>query len=71
MDNPLIKQGDEIMRITVYHNGEDVESIDLNTVLFVHANCNPVDYAPAFAEIMDRLRNQFIVAMERIRAQQN
>lgn len=70
VDKPF-NVGDEVMRINVYYRAEDAESIDLDSVLFVNPNCNPEDYAPAFAQITAQFHNQFLAAIKRSHAQRN
>ena len=60
-----------VMSITVVLRGADDESVDLESLLFIHPMCDPETYSPAFKKITDQYSAQFDKAIRVIKARRN
>jgi hypothetical protein len=58
------------MAITVY-DSSDGDIIRLAAEVAINPECDPAEYAPAFAEMLGELHKQFVAAADKARARNN
>lgn len=66
-----MKPGEIVMTITVTLMEETDDDVDLSSVLFINAQCDPGTYAPAFAKICREFEEKFNKALKRYTAPTN